>query len=87
MSKAYCNGWTGCNWEVHPVDCTDWLEAAHRNQKPEEGKQEEPGTAAGTVAGSPADRSLPAQPGSLTVAGHMLLAGSNYFGCKWLAGC
>lgn len=52
-----------------------------------EGKQEEP-VAAGSAAGSPAaGHSWPAGPGIQAAAGHMLLAGSNYFGCNWLAGC
>lgn len=82
-SKAYCNGWTG-NWVVHLAGCTGWLEAAHRNQQPEEDKQEEPVAAAGSAAGtrSAAGRSLPAGPGSQAVAGHMLLAGSSCFGCN-----
>lgn len=87
MSKTYCNGWTGCNWEVHLAGCTGWLEADHRNQKLEEGKQEEPVAAAGPAAGIPAaGRNLPPGPGSQTVAGRMLLAGSSYFGCNLLAG-
>lgn len=79
---SYC-GKTGCNLVVHLVGCTGWLEAAHRNQQPEEGKQEEPVVSAGSAAGTPAAGcSLPAGPGSQAVAGHMLLAGSSYFGCN-----
>lgn len=73
---------------VHLAGCTGWLEADHKNQRLEEDKQEEPVAAAGFAAGIPAaGHSLPAEPGSPTVAGHMLLAGSSCFGCNWLAGC
>lgn len=68
---------------VRLAGCTGWPEAAHRNQQPEEDKQEEPVAAAGFAAGIPvAGRSLPAGLGSPAVAGHMLLAGSSYFGCN-----
>lgn len=59
------------------------MEAAHRNQQFEEDKQGEPVVAAGFAAGIPAaDHSLPVELGSLAVAGHMLQAGSSYFGCN-----
>lgn len=87
-SNAYCNGWTGYNWVDHLVGCTGWLVVVHRNQQPEEGKQEEPVAAAGQAAGIPAAvRSLPVGPGSPAVAGHMLLAGSSCSGCNQPAGC
>lgn len=53
-------------------------------QQSEEGKQEEPVAAAGSVAGihPVAGRSRPVGPGSQAAAGRMLLAGSSCFGCN-----
>lgn len=52
------------------------------------GKQEEPVAAVGSAAGIPAaGHSLAAGPGTQVVVGHILLAGSSYFGCNLLAGC
>lgn len=86
--NTYCNGWTGCNWVVHLAGHIGLLEAAHRNQQPEEGKQEGPVAAVGSVAGIPAvDHKLAAGLGNQAAAGYILLAGSSYFGCNLPAGC
>lgn len=59
------------------------LEAAHRNQQPGEGKQEVPVAVLVSVAGIPAaDHTLAAGLGNQAAVGHILLAGSSYFGCN-----
>lgn len=63
------------------------MEAGRRNQHPGGGMQVGL-VAAGSVVGIlAAGCSCSAEPGILAVVGHMLLAGSSYSDCNWMAGC
>lgn len=58
------------------------------NRQIEGDKQEVPVAVAVLAAGTPVvGHSLPADLDSLAAAGHMLTAGSSYFGCNLTAGC